>query len=53
MSPQHYYFTEKWDVSWGVNFIPEKTILNPLLILCTNFYILIKTNYTPKKIQEN
>jgi len=45
VSPQHYYFTEK--------FIPEKTILNPLLILCTNFYILIKTNYTPKKIQEN
>ena len=53
VSPQHYYFTEKWDVSWGVNFIPEKTILNPLLILCANFYILIKTNYTPKKIQEN
>ena len=53
VSPQHYYFTEKWDVSWGVNFIPEKTILNPLLILCANFYILIKANYTPKKIQEN
>ena len=45
VSPQHYYFTKK--------FIPEKTILNPLLILCANFYILIKTNYTPKKIQEN
>ena len=53
VSPQHYYFTEKWDVSWSAKFIPEKTILNPLLILCTNFYILIKTNYTPKKIQEN
>ena len=45
VSPQHYYFTEKW--------VPEKTILNPLLILCANFYILIKTNYAPKKIQEN
>ena len=45
VSPQHYYFTEK--------FIPEKTILNPLLILCANFYILIKINYAPKKIQEN
>jgi hypothetical protein len=45
VSPQHYYFTEK--------FIPEKTILNPLLILCANFYILIKTNYAPKKILEN
>jgi hypothetical protein len=42
VSPQHYYFTEK--------FIPEKTILNPLLILCANFYILIKTTYAPKKI---
>jgi hypothetical protein len=42
VSPQHYYFTEK--------FVPEKTILNPLLILCTNFYILIKTNYATKKI---
>ena len=45
VSPQHYYFTQK--------FVPEKTILNPLLILCANFYILIKTNYAPKKIQEN
>jgi hypothetical protein len=34
VSPQHYYFTEK--------IIPEKTILNPLLILFTNFYILAK-----------
>jgi hypothetical protein len=42
VSPQHYYFTEK--------FIPEKTILNPLLILCANFYILIKINYATKKI---
>ena len=43
VSPQHYYFfTEK--------LIPEKTILNPLLILCANFYILIKTNYATKKI---
>ena len=42
VSPQHYYFTEK--------FIPEKTILNPLLILCANFYILIKTTYAPKKV---
>ena len=45
VSPQHYYFTQK--------FIPEKTILNPLIILCANFYILIKIHYTPKKIQEN
>jgi hypothetical protein len=45
VSPQHYYFTEK--------FIPEKTILNPLLILCANFYILIKINYATKKILEN
>jgi hypothetical protein len=45
VSPQHYYFTEK--------FVPEKTILNPLLILCANLYILIKINYTPKKIKEN
>ncbi len=43
VSPQHYYFfTEK--------LMPEKTILNPLLILCANFYILIKTNYATKKI---
>jgi hypothetical protein len=42
VSPQHYYFTEK--------FIPEKTILNPLLILFTNLYILVKTNYSSKKI---
>jgi hypothetical protein len=43
VSPQHYYFfTEK--------LIAEKTILNPLLILCVNFYILIKTNYATKKI---
>ena len=43
VSPQHYYFfTEK--------LIAEKTILNPLLILCANFYILIKTNYATKKI---
>ena len=45
VSPQHYYFTEK--------FIPEKTILNPLLILCSNFYILIKTNYASKRILKN
>jgi hypothetical protein len=45
VSPQHYYFTEK--------FLPEKTILNPLLILCANLYILNKTNYAPKKILEN
>ena len=44
VSPQHYYFTEK--------FILAKTILNPLLILCANLYILITTYYTPKKIKE-
>jgi hypothetical protein len=44
VSPQHYYF-------FIGKYMPEKTILNPLLILCANFYILIKTNYATKKIE--
>ena len=42
VSPQHYYITEK--------FMPEKTALNPLLILLVNIFILIKTYFPRTKL---
>lgn len=42
VSPQHYYITEK--------FMPEKTVLNPLLILLANILILIKANFFRTKL---
>jgi len=42
ISPQHFYLTKY--------FVPEKTILNPLVILITNIYILSKNKFYFKKI---
>jgi hypothetical protein len=37
VSPQHFFLT--------IENVPEKTILNPLLILITNIYILFKNKF--------